>query len=356
MKIGILSMQRVKNYGSFLQGFALKKTMESFGCECEFIEIEQGHIFPKLARTPLFYFKKAIERYFKWDAFTILKYTRLFNKRFETEFFSILEINKHNISKFDVVVIGSDEVFNFAQHVPWGYTSQLFGDVKNADKVFSYAASFGHTTMKEIESFGVKDKISTALKNLSTISVRDCNSFEIVKALIDREPLLHVDPVIMFNYDKYIKPVDKAEYIVIYTYPNRIKSKEEVMAIRSFAKKHNKKLISIGFYFSWCDETVVPDPFEVLGYIKGADYIITDTFHGAVMSVKFNKKFVALVRKSNIEKMTSLLVQFNLTNRIIENLSTLEAVLTVSIDYSIINNMIQNEQKKSIDYLQTIFE
>lgn len=51
MKVGILSMQKVMNYGSFLQSFALKKTIEEFGHQCEFIDIEQGRIFPELKRT-----------------------------------------------------------------------------------------------------------------------------------------------------------------------------------------------------------------------------------------------------------------------------------------------------------------
>lgn len=42
MKVAILSMQEVKNYGSFLQAFSLKKTIESLGNTCEFINIIPG--------------------------------------------------------------------------------------------------------------------------------------------------------------------------------------------------------------------------------------------------------------------------------------------------------------------------
>ena len=42
MRVGIISMQRVYNYGSFLQAYALKKTVESLGHECEFIDIKPG--------------------------------------------------------------------------------------------------------------------------------------------------------------------------------------------------------------------------------------------------------------------------------------------------------------------------
>lgn len=38
MKIGIMSMQRIKNYGSFLQAFGLKMTLENLGHEVIFVD------------------------------------------------------------------------------------------------------------------------------------------------------------------------------------------------------------------------------------------------------------------------------------------------------------------------------
>lgn len=352
MNIGILSMQRVMNYGSFLQGFALKKTIEELSHKCEFVDIEQGTTFPELRRTPSFLFQKAWERYGKWDILKRIRYTQIFQQRFRNEFFGILGVNVHQCPHFDTVVIGSDEVFNFAQRVPWGYTPQLYGKVSNADKVISYAASFGHTTMADIEHYGVKKEITEALASMQAISVRDDNSYTIVKELTGKPPLRHVDPVLMFDYSPYIKPVTARDYIIVYTYPNRIKDKKEVKAIKAFARKHNKKLISIGFYFPWCDETVIPDPFEVLGYIKQADYIVTDTFHGSVMSLKLNRPFAAIVRSSNKQKMTSLLSQFRLENHIVDDMEKLEERLLLSSNYDFVNAELQKERVQSLDYLK----
>lgn len=352
MKIGILSMQKVRNYGSFLQGFALKSMIEGLGHECEFVDIEQGKIFDELKRTPQFLIKKAIERYLKFDVLTRIKYTKAFNQKFDNEIFDMLGVNKHTIEKFDTVVIGSDEVFNFAQRVPWGYTPQLYGKVQNANKVISYAGSFGHTTIDNIVHFGVKQEIADAMSSMSAVSVRDMNSFEIVKSLTSAEPIVNVDPVLAFDYAPYVKPSNRKDYIIIYTYPNRIKDPKEVAAIRAFAKKHGKRLISVGFYFPWCDETVIPDPYEVLGYIRDADYIVTDTFHGSVMSLKFNKKFASLVRSSNMQKMTSLLQQFGLQGRIVDDVAKLEEILLSESNYTITNETLAAESKRSYNYLE----
>lgn len=346
-------MQKVMNYGSFLQGFALKTTLEGLGHHCEFMDIEQGKIFPELKRTLSFLLEKVWERYCKWDVLTRLRYTRMFQTRFRNEFFEELGVNRHTLKHFDAVVIGSDEVFNFAQRVPWGYTPQLYGRISDVSKVISYAGSFGHTTLEDIYHFGVRDEIASVLLSMAAISVRDVNSFNIVKELTGKNAHVDIDPVLLFNYDSYIKPISQKDYIVVYSYPNRIKKKEEIAAIKNFAEKHNKKLLSIGFYFPWCDETVIPHPFEVLGYIKGADFVITDTFHGSVMSLKFNRPFVSLVRDSNKQKMNSLLSQFGLQNQIVDNITSLEDKILQRIDYDLVNRYLNNAQIESLNYLKS---
>lgn len=353
MKIGILSMQKVMNYGSFLQGFALKKTIEGLGHQCEFVDIERGHVFPELKLTLGFVLHKCIERFCKWDAWSYVYYTHKFRKHFKKEFFPLLGVDVHTIDHFDVVVIGSDEVFNFAQRVPWGFSLQLYGQVANADKVISYAGSFGHTTIEDIKHFNVQKKITSAMASMAAISVRDLNSFCIVKELLGIEASMNIDPVLLFDYTSYIKHANRKNYIVIYSYPDRIKKREEIDAIRRFAKKYNKRLISIGFYFPWCDETVVPDPFEVLGYMQGADYIITDTFHGSVMSLKFNRPFVTLIRNTNRQKMTSLLAQFHLEGQIADDASQLEKKLFQKIDYTLVNEILQKNKEQSLNYLKS---
>ena len=357
MKIGILSMQHVRNYGSFLQAYALKTTLESFGHQCEFVDIEQGNPLPGLERNLKYLVGMAFKRYFNWNAIVSslgrMKYQKLYYERFDKEYLPELGIHKHTFNEYDLVVIGSDEVFNFNQHTTYGFTTQLYGDVKNAKKVLSYAGSFGTTTIDVVDKFGVRDVIAKAMGRMAAISVRDDNSLNVVKNLLGKEPSYNIDPVLMFDYQKYAKEPKEKDYIVVYSYPNRIKGKEEINAIKRFAKEKGKKLISICFYFPWCDETVIPHPFEVLGYMKNADYVITDTFHGCVMSIKFNKQFAALVRESNMQKMNSLLDQFGLSERACHDITQIGAIVDRDIDYNPVNDLLKKEHIKSIDYLKS---
>lgn len=348
-------MQHVRNYGSFLQAYALKTTLESFGHQCEFVEIEKGESLPGLERNLKYLIGMAIKRYLNWDAISTFisrfRYTKIYQERFDNLYLPELGIHKHSFNEYDLVVIGSDEVFNFNQHTPYGFTTQLYGDVKNAKKVISYAGSFGTTTIEVIDKYAVRNKLKEALNNMSAISVRDSNSFSVVRNLLGTEPSFNIDPVLMFDYQQYAVDPKERDYIVVYSYPNRIKGKKEINAIRKFAEEKGKKLISICFYFPWCDETVIPHPFEVLGYIKNADYVITDTFHGCVMSIKFNKQFLALVRDSNRQKMSSLLNQFGLGARMCESFDNLKGCIEREIDYGPVNSQIEDEVRKSIEYL-----
>lgn len=353
-------MQHVRNYGSFLQAYALKTTLESFGHQCEFIDIEPGTQLPGLERNIKYLVGMAVKRYFNWNAIVSslgrIKYQRLYYERFDREYLPELGVHKHTFDEYDLVVIGSDEVFNFNQHGSYGFTTQLYGDVKKAKKVVSYAGSFGTTTIDIIDKYGVRDRIIKAMCKMAAISVRDTNSFEVVKNLLGKEPFFNIDPVLMFDYQKYAIDPKEKDYIVVYSYPNRIKGREEIEAIKSFAKEKKKKLISMCFYFPWCDETVIPHPFEVLGYMKKADYVITDTFHGCVMSMKFNRQFVALVRDSNKQKMSSLLKQFNLCGRMCEEFGDLHERMMKEIDYTAVNAQIEKESEISKQYLHSCVE
>ncbi len=352
MKIAILSMQKVVNYGSFMQSFALRKTIESLGHECEYLDVEYGVQFSGLERSKTLYLKKFIERFLNRHIFKNLKQHRLLNKRFKDEFFNELGLLERKHSEYDMVVIGSDEVFNFAQPTPWGFTEQLYGNVKQAQSVISYAGSFGHTTILDIEKHGVKTKIRDAMGSMKSVSVRDKNSFDIVESLLEKKPVMNVDPVFLYDFSQHIVDVPEKDYIIIYTYPSRISGKDEVAKIEDFARKHNKKLISIGFFFPWCDAVITPHPFEVLSYIKNADYIITDTFHGTIFSIITNRKFGTLIRKTNSQKLTSLLETMKRSERIINDINSLEDILMQDIDYSETNKVIQYERERSVEYLK----
>lgn len=285
------------------------------------------------------------------------------HKKNFNKYFSDLEINEHYnyTPTLDTLVIGSDEVFNVIQsNKNVGYSLELFGKDNNAKKVITYAASFGNTTLDKIKKYKKENEISSLLKKINTISVRDENSFNIVKKLTDNKPNINFDPVLIYNYmnSNLIPKINiKEKYMILYAYNGRI-SRYEAKKIKDIAKSKKIKVYSIGGAQPYADKFIDCSPFEVLSYFKNAEYIVTDTFHGSIFSIINNKPFVTIVRKSkgnsygNEEKLTYLLEKLNLKNRITYSIDEIETKLNNKIDYNETNKIIKNERKKTINYLK----
>jgi hypothetical protein len=358
MNVAILSMQKITNYGSFLQAFALKKIIEEQGATVFFIDIKQGE---RLKYPALQQSVRSRKRNYMYllltgkitKCFASRKFMRNREQQFHDTFYQFLEIDKKGPEYYDLVVIGSDEVFNACQPSPWGFSTQLFGDGLPARRVVSYAASFGYTTLKEINENEIASKITDALSNMSIISVRDKNSFDIVKKLTGKDSEMHLDPVLVYDWPELPAPEKMlTSYILIYTYQKRI-SDDEVSEIRQFARLQKKKLISINCFYDWCDSAIMPEtPFDVLTYFKMADYVITDTFHGTIFSIINQKKFCSLIRDSNRNKLIFLLDQLDQSNRAVFNATNIGNVLMKVPSYAKTRQILKDQKEETTKYIR----
>lgn len=349
MRIGILSMQRVINYGSYLQAYGLKKILEQLGFDVYFVDIKEGYQIVKTKNV-----NNNVSSIFQKSLLKRVQHV-LFKKRrmrlFHNVYFPEIGIdNPVREEDCDIIVIGSDEVFNCCQPSSWGVSLQLFGDTKRP--AISYAASAGYSSLERMDELGIKQSVTTALKNLKSISVRDSNTYEMIKA-VGLDCQKNLDPVLIYDWNRTIGHFRRklSNYILVYGYDNRINNELEIAAIKDFAKEKNLKLYSFGVYQRWCDRNVLCSPLELISYFDNADFIITDTFHGTAISIKRNKKFVSIVRDTNKNKVLDLLTVFGLKDRLVDSPDLISSIITEEIDYDRINTIIASETKKSIDYL-----
>lgn len=355
MKIGIISMQRIVNYGSFLQAFALKQTLEKLsGNEVGFWDFHIND--PIVVNTP--WYKKGKLFHIAKKAYHYIKKGNVksqFQICYERALAEYLNVSKYKYRpKVDLLVVGSDEVFNCLQtNYSVGYSLELFGKNQPAKRIISYAASFGTTTLEELEKYNVLDEVKKELNNnFDELSLRDENSIYTAEKLTNRKLQMHIDPVFLGDFDQYIpEKVDMKDYILVYSYSRRISDPEEIEAIKKFARDNNKKLLTIGNHQGWEDVSLDLMPFEMLAYVKHADYIITDTFHGSVFSIKFNKPFVTVIRDSNKQKLSYLLKQFGLQDRQLLNICNLSQLLNTPINFDAVNDCIKKEKQRSEEYL-----
>ena len=191
-KAGILSMQRIYNYGSFLQAYALKKMMEECGAEVEFVDYHPGEcILPSKETTGM---KRKIQKGLEIlrmkgrlrDKIQFVKY----KKNYARKNYPVLGLKEtYNYApKLDLLVIGSDEVFNCIQdNSNVGFAPELFGAGHQANRLISYAASFGNTTLESLKKYQVADQVAQWLRAFDALSVRDENSRKIVQELIGKD-------------------------------------------------------------------------------------------------------------------------------------------------------------------------
>lgn len=367
-KVGILSMQRIINYGSFLQAYALKTLLEEQGHEVQFVDYRVG--------IPLIESYDANKKGLLGKAykmFEALGYDAplkqklqfiLYKKQFSNKYHNLLGLTaKPNYTpELDVLVIGSDEVFNCIQKNPnVGYSPELFGANNKANKLISYAASFGNTTVEKLKEYNKTGEIGDLLKKFDTISVRDKNSGRTVHVLAGREVVYHLDPVLVYDYIGKCKKIPtiqpKEKYLILYAYSGRI-SKEESDKIAAYARKKGLKIYAIGGVQKCADRFIDCSPFEVLAYFAEAEEVITDTFHGTIFSVITKQKFSTLVRKSvgtlygNEEKLTDLLVRLGLSERIAFSIDEVFEHQNKFIDYDVVHAFIDNERIRTYEYLK----
>ena len=367
-KVGIMSMQRIANYGSFLQAYALKQLIEELNCEVEFVDYhvgvpviaENAYIKNKFVRK----LEKGLEtfRYQSRISHKVLfiRYKQTFGKKY-MPILGITDAMNYNPT-LDCLVVGSDEVFNCIQkNSNVGYSPELFGKDNHSKRLITYAASFGNTTLEKLERYKKADEIQKLLRQFDAISVRDANSGAIVEQLTGRVPVYNLDPVLIYDYmnccDRITEINRREKYLILYAYAGRITNSESDW-IAGYAKKRNLKVYAIGGIQKCADRFVDCSPFEVLAYFKNAEEVITDTFHGSIFSVISHCTFTTLIRKSmgnsygNEEKLSDLLKRLNLEKRMTTNIADTESINAQSIDYVGVDKILQIQREITKVYLR----
>lgn len=368
MHVKILSMQRVINYGSFMQAYALKKIIESYGHRVEFSDFEPGE--PRhhsMKVRPITRAERLLNLVkMKTSPKEIIE-SRIFRKKvrecFENVAWPLLDIGEEKNLDYsgDLLVVGSDEVFNYTQNHAMGYVPAFFGHDVAATSIISYAASAGYANVEDVVADGMVNEISTGLSKFRAISVRDQNTHTIVSRYSKKVPTLVLDPTLVYDFSAEVRanrgPLDQPEYLLVYAYADRLDSPEEIAAIREYAQSKGLKIVSAGCYHGWCDENVVVTPFELLSLFERATSVVTDTFHGTIFSVIYRKPFVSFVRKKsrisgNSNKLGFLLRQLGLESRVVSVTDNLQHQINLPIDYDQVFDKIAYYREISLEFIE----
>ena len=98
---------------------------------------------------------------------------------------------------------------------------------------------------------------------------------------------------------------------------------------------------------------IFPSVSKWLAGFRDASFVVTDSFHGTVFSIIFNKPFISIAnKKRGVSRFTSLLKIFGLENRLISSREEISDHLLDGIDFDRINDIKEEWQKKSLGFLK----
>ncbi len=378
-KVGLVTCYFKNNYGSMLQAYATKKFLDNNNIPNETINIDSNIDFKKGKRkyylTQLFNFnfikskfgmirlkldKKVVKGLNENIAIRTKKYNE-FRREFNLskKVSTYKELCKMAEEKYSDVIVGSDQLWLPVNVVADYYTLNWVPE--NINKI-SYATSFG---VSKIPS-KYNNKYNYFFNRINHVSTREDSGVKLAKELANVNAKLVCDPTILLTRDEWeeVAPKDriiKDKYILCYFLGSNIEHRKFAERLR---KKTGYKIVSLNHadeYVEYSDRfaDIVPydvGPKEWINLIKFAEYICTDSFHGTVFSLLFNKIFFNF-RRYNVKakastnsRIDSLLKTVKVSNeRILVGNEKISDVLDYRIDYDVVNieiNKLREESKK----------
>lgn len=372
MKIGIITQPLHYNYGGLLQNYALQQVLKNMGHEV--VTLDQHNPKTKVWKIYASWLKTFIVNLFVKDKKR--QYSYLLNKSQEryikqhTDDF-IRKYIKHSgklntkndflnystTSGIDALVVGSDQVWRPRYNM--NILRSFLDFAVNLDiKRIAYAASFGVDEWEYTEKQTLQSK--NLIKLFNAVSVRENSGIALCQKYLECQAACVLDPTMLLDSNDYIKLVhienEKQSDGNLFTYIldrtivkediiNKVASRLGLQPFSVMPNEVNAKAIKD------IDSCVYPSPTKWLRAFMDANFVVCDSFHGAVFSIIFNKPFIVIGNaKRGLTRFTSLLKMFSLENRLVKGGADLY-VIEESIDWISVNEK-RNELKSfSISYL-----
>lgn len=365
MKIAVLTYNFNNNYGGMLQAYAMLTKLKMLNHEPELLFVSTK------ASSKRAVLKNLLKKYFfsylsiKWAnnryAQEIEKNTRYFIDKYITPKTEPIFKKEHfyQISKnnYDAYLVGSDQVWRAKVYTYIDYA--FFGFVEsNKPVLLSYAASFGVESWEYTATQTLKYK--KQLNRFSGISVREDSGVELCKKYFEKQATLVLDPTMLLTPDNYRELVDQEDEPDhqgdILTYILDInEDKQNVIDIAAKELKYRPFKVNVASKNEIEEIADMTYP-TVTSWLKGFDnaaFVITDSFHGCVFAILFNKPFIAYGNEARgMARFKSLLKMFGLEDRLIVGSYDVNvAKITKKIDWGSVNLKLNKYRKISHDYL-----
>ncbi len=371
-----------KNYGSMLQAYALQEAVNSLGYEAENLRIDGiakeirnkklGYYARQLADWSVVKEKAGMVRkiWQKKKNKAFAENSRIRNRKFQEFQQQVFKVSPYLASKkamgeyvkdCQAVIVGSDQLWLPSNITADYYTLNFVPDeVRKA----AYATSFGVSKLpRRMHDFAGK-----FLNRINKVSVREEKGRELVSEIAQRNVPVVCDPTLLFVKEQWAELIPQTsiiaeKYIFCYFLGNNPWQRELARKLR---EKTGYKIVSLLHMDEYVDmDESFPDiapydvgPAEFVNLIRGAEYILTDSFHGTVFSAIHGKKFFTFRRfsqkatLSTNSRMDSLFSLLGVPERLLDENADVDDMLSMELDQEKVWTRIENLRKPSWEYLR----
>lgn len=358
MKIGIFTVPLNHNYGGTLQCYALMQTLKKLGHEVFYIDRIEP---PKRSLMGKVWIKIIHPFIYKYSFDFIRKYINPKTAKYSSSKMLSQHICKYN---FDVVIAGSDQVWRM-DYMKGMEKDSFLGFVKGERVTkIAYAASFGHDDWTDAE-YPI-EVFKSLVDDFSAISVREKSGVDICKNKFNIRSEWVLDPTMLLSID---------DYKILFGSNHGRKAQNKIATyildrtdLTNTIEHYISKYLELSVYtINGEKEVSTINPFKIfrmrfksieswLTSIYSSSFVITDSFHGMVFSILFNKQFVVIGNKNRgLGRFNSLLKYLNLEDRLLVsfNEDKLKVLVDQFIDYDNVNSVIDVKRVDSLNFIKT---
>ena len=354
----------IENYGSVLQAYALQSVLKDNGVEPVIIKTKKRPAgrsskikkYMKVFKPTKSYTSSVRLKMIMQEGRFSEKVKKL--KRFIDERISVIEVRspKEAVSEIkdsDVLLAGSDQIWTIITGKSAGWYTFRWPGLSDDVKRASYAASASLIKLSDTQ----KDNYHRALRNFSTVSFREQQSVDLLRSSLSSPVRCDLDPTLLLDKERWSEiSADRTEsspYVFIYM----LRPDTRLIEMgKKYAAEHNCKVIYTGLMannYSGVETVCSAGVEEFLSYIKYADAVITNSFHGMAFSILFEKQFVSVEISQTNARALNLLNKLGLTDRQIKTTEDI-SVLDKRIDYKQVKERLDAERASSLGYIKQL--
>lgn len=361
MKIALVTIHNVTNYGAILQAYATKIALSKYG-EVNVIDYQNQYLNKNMHKVR---FEGSVHgiKMLVHDILNLPWRTRLLSrfKNFTdtnlnlTLTMSDKDLSEGKLNEYDVYVCGSDQIWNPVVVSPIDKIDPIFflSFAPSVSKKFSYASSIGHHHFTQAE----KKQVKELLDKFEMVSVRESDGKKKLEEILPEKEIFHVvDPTLLLPkkewYSLFNVKQNNEKYILVYSVPRTDLIKK---AIVYFSQKMGLKVIAIDrmfFPIGKIDKHVRDaGPNEFIQLFANASFIITDSFHGSCFSVNFEKPFACISAKKGANRQESLLKLLGIEERIMYTVEDFSN-LNLNVDYNEVTPKLEKIRNESLSFIE----